>query len=260
MVDRTSSPFLNTGVNLWTAAADGSNLQQITSLTEPAGGFPHGAIWTPDGKALLGAGRIGGTNGLWVITLAADGSACHCPPRLIPTSAGSDIDFVGSVLSSAKGASSSYANLGLFIRLDPTVLVVYWSTNYDGFTLESAAELPAGLSWSSVTGPYFRAGPYFEYRESRAALASRKFFRLHYPGVLVLTPPEPEMAFRLEPNAAVLNWPQNYVGYALETTTNLAPPVLWTPLDGAYLNTNGLFEFRRTLPGLPQEFYRLRWP
>ena len=120
--------------------------------------------------------------------------------------------------------------------------------------------MPAGLSWSTVNGPYFRAGPYFEYRESRAALLSQKHFRLHYPGVLVLTPPEPEMEFQLEPNAAVLTWPRNYVGYTLEATTNLSPPTLWTPLDGGYVNTNGVFEYRRVLPGPPQEFYRLRGP
>jgi hypothetical protein len=154
----------------------------------------------------------------------------------------------------------SYANLGLFIRLDPAVLVVYWSTNYDGFTLESAAKMEAGLSWTPVTGPYFRAGPYFEYHESRTTLAAQRYFRLHYPSVLVLTPPQPQMEFRLEPNAAVLNWPLNYVGYTLEATTNLSLPILWTPRDGAYVNTNGVFEYRRALPGPPQEFYRLRQP
>jgi hypothetical protein len=140
------------------------------------------------------------------------------------------------------------------------VLVVYWSTNYDGFTLESATELPAGRLWSPVTGPYFRAGSYFEYRESRGALAAREYFRLHYPGVLVFTPAEPEMEFHLEPHAAVLNWPLNYVGYTLEATTNLAPPILWTPINGDYRNTNGVFEYRRALPGPPEEFYRLRGP
>ena len=72
--------------------------------------------------------------------------------------------------------------------------------------------------------------------------------------------PNREMEFHLEPNAAVLNWPLNYVGYTLEATTNLSPPSLWTPLDGAYVNTNGVFEYRRALPGPPQEFYRLRGP
>jgi len=156
--------------------------------------------------------------------------------------------------------SVSHANLGLFIRLDPSAMVVYWSTNYDGFALESASAMPAGLSWSPVTGPYFRAGPNFEYRESLMALQARKFFRLRFPGVLILTPPEPAVEFHLEPTAAVLNWPLNYVGYTLEATTNLSPPALWTRLDGPYMNASGVFEYRRILPGPPQEFYRLRGP
>jgi hypothetical protein len=257
--DPNISPVLDAGRNLWVVQLGAqTNVFQITALTGSTNGFPNGAVWAPIGKKLVGAGRIGGVNGLWVIPLAADGSACHCPPILLPTSPGDDIDFAGSVL--APSSSVSYASLGLFIRLDPAVLVVYWSTNYDGFALESTPALPAGLLWSSVTGPYFRAGPYFEYRETRSALALQKYFRLHYPGVLVLTPPEPEMEFHVEPNAAVLNWPLNYVGYTLEATTNMSPPVLWTPLGGSYLNTNGVFEYRRILPGPPQEFYRLRGP
>ena len=95
-------------------------------------------------------------------------------------------------------------------------------------------------------------------REARTALAAQKYFRLRFPGVLVLTPPEPQMVFHIEPNAAVLNWPLNYVGYSIEATTNLSPPAVWVPLPGNAVNTNGVFEYRRVLPGPPQEFYRLR--
>ena len=259
--DPNLSQLLDAGRNLWVVTLGGqTNVYQITALAGNTNGFPNGAVWTPGGNKLVTAGRIGGVNGLWVIPVSSDGSACHCQPELLPTSPGDPIDFAGSVLTTANGTGASYANLGLFIRLDPTLLVVYWSTNYDGFSLEAAAELPAGLAWSSVTGPYFRAGPYFEYRESRAALAARKYFRLHYPGVLVLTPPEPAMTLHLEPNAAVLNWPINYVGYSIEATTNLAPPVLWIPLPGEAVNTNGVIEYRHVLPGPAQEFYRLRGP
>ncbi len=258
--DPNISPVLDAGHNLWVVNLGGqTNIYQITALTG-TNGFPNGAVWSPGGNKLVTAGCIGGVNGLWVIPVSSDGSACHCQPELLPTSPGDPIDFAGSVLTTATGASASYANLGLFIRLDPALLVVYWSTNYDGFALESATELPAGLSWSSVTGPYFRAGPYFEYREARTALAARKYFRLHSPGVLVLTPPEPAMALHLEPNAAVLNWPLNYVGYTIEATTNLSPPALWIPLADRTVNTNGMFEYRRVLPGPAQEFYRLRGP
>lgn len=234
-----------------------TNVYQITALTGNSA-FRNGAVWTPGRNKLVSAGRINGTNGLWVIPLATDGSACHCPPILLPTTPGDDIDFAGGVVASS--VSVSYANLGLFIRSEPSAIVVYWSTNYDGFTLQSAAEMPAALSWTPVNGPYFRNGPWFEYHESRAALAMRKHFRLAYPGVLVLTPSQPQLDFHLEPNAAILNWPLNYVGYTLEAATNLTPPVIWQPLDGPYPNTNGAFKFRRTLPGPPQEFYRLRGP
>jgi hypothetical protein len=257
LADRVSSAFINTGVNLWIASADGSNLRQITALTEPDG-FPRGAVWTHDGRALVGAGRIGGTNGLWVLPVNADGSACHCPPRLLPISPGTDVEFAGSVLG--RPTSATYANLGLFIRLEPETLVVYWSTNYDGFTLQSAESLPAGFSWSLVTGPYFRAGPYYEHRRPRSELTQRTFYRLAYPGVLILTPTEPQLGFGFEGNEAVLTWPLNYVGYSVETATNLAPPVIWAPLPGPYLSTNGYFELRRSLSGRPQEFFRLRGP
>jgi hypothetical protein len=259
--DPSISTQLAAGRNLWVVKpAAPTSIHQITSLTGNNDGFPNGAVWSSDGHKLVGAGRIGGINGVWVLPLAADGSACHCPPRLLPTSAGPDIDFVGGVINAAP--SISYTNLGLFIRLEPEVMVVYWSTNYDGFTLQSALELPAGLSWAPVSGPYFRAGPYFEYREPRAVLAQRKYFRLQYPGVLVLTPPEPTIHFSITGGQAVLRWPAGYVGYTLETATNLAPPVIWQPLPGPYGLTNGAFELRTNLvtPPRREQYFRLRWP
>ncbi|MBI3853461.1 MAG: PD40 domain-containing protein [Verrucomicrobia bacterium] len=260
MADAPSgSTAIDAGHDLWIVELGAqTNVYQITALTGGADGFPNGAVWKPNGEALVTAGTIFGTNGLWVLPLTPNGTDCDGPPLLLPTSPGDPIDFAGSVVGSLPQVS--YTNLGLFIRLEPNVVVVYWSTNYDGFTLESAANLPAGFTWTPVSGPYFRAGPNFEYRESRAALQPRKFFRLRYPGILYLTPPEPELEIHREPNAAVLNWPLNYVGYTLEATPSLSPPAVWTPLNGPYLNTNGVFEYRRTLPGPPQEFYRLRWP
>ena len=257
--DPDVSTAIDAGRNLWIVHLDGeTNAHQLTALNGNPDRFPNGAVWKHDGTALVTAGTIYGTNGLWVLPLTADGTDCDGPPVRLPTSLGDPVDFAGSVIGTLP--TVSYANLGLFIRRDPAAVVVYWSTNYDGFALESALEIPAGFSWSLVGGPYFRVGPNFEYHESLAALSARKYFRLRFPGVLILTPPEPMVTFHLEPSVAVLNWPVNYVGYTLEATTNLSPPILWTPQAGTYLNTNGLFEFRRNLPGPPQEFFRLRWP
>jgi hypothetical protein len=254
MADRISSSFINTGVNLWTS--DGSNLRQITALTEPDG-FPRGAIWKPDGRGLVGAGTIGGTNGLWIIPVAADGGACHCSPILLPTSPGNTIDFAGSIILAPQPA---VAKPGLFIRTEPNAVVVYWSTNFDGFVLEYATDLSGNPTWTQIDGPYFLAGGYYEYHEAKSALATKKFFRLRYPGIFFLTPIEAELSFELDSNQAVLTWPADYVGYTLESTTSLEPPATWTPVSGSYGITNGQFEFRQNLNTKPREFFRLRWP
>jgi hypothetical protein len=257
MADRTSSAFINTGVNLWTAFENGSNPKQITALTDPDG-FPNGAIWTPDGRGLVGAGSIGGTNGLWVIPVAADGTLCHCPPRLLPTSPGDAIDFAGSIVVAPQPA---VAKPGLFIRTEPNAVVVYWSTNYDGFVLEYSTDLAGNSTWTEIDGPYFLAGGYYEYHEAKSSLATKKFYRLRYPWIFFLTPSEAELSFELQTGEAVLTWPADYVGYTLESTTNLAPPAIWTPVTGSYGITNGQFEFRQSLPNTkPREFFRLRWP
>ncbi len=178
MADQSSPLFLNTGVNLWTANADGSNLRQITALTG-ADGFPHGAIWTPDGRGIIGAGAIGGMNGLWVIPLESDGGACHCAPRLLLTSVGSDIDFVGSVLVALPPLVESRP--GLFIRTEPNVVVVYWSTNYDGYTLESTTDLAPPIIWTPLTATVNPADGQFEFSRDLISLKPQEFFRLRRP-------------------------------------------------------------------------------
>jgi hypothetical protein len=60
-------------------------------------------------------------------------------------------------------------------------VVVYWTTNSAGFTLESAANLQAPI-WTPIAGPYNTVNAYFEYSEPRAALSFAKFFRLHLTG------------------------------------------------------------------------------
>ena len=65
--------------DLYTLNADGTALAQITAFTNVNDGFLYGAIWSPAGNCLLGAGAIYGTNGLWKIPLTTDGQHCDCP-------------------------------------------------------------------------------------------------------------------------------------------------------------------------------------
>jgi hypothetical protein len=241
--------------DLYTINADGTVLAQITAFTNASDGFLYGAIWTPAGNCLLGAGAIYGTNGLWKIPLTSDGQHCDCPAKLLPTTAGDPIDFAGSVIVAP---ATIIAKPGLFIRADENAIVVYWSTNYQGFSLQAAASLNTNSSWTAITGPYFQNGGYYEYHEAKTALAATKFFRLQYPGTIILQPLKPRLSLQLDSGQTVLSWSTNYVGYTLESATNLNPPVIWSPLNASGVSTNGQFEFRQSF-SLPREFFRLHW-
>jgi WD40 repeat protein len=122
----------NGQADLYTINADGMALAQISAFTSSADGFVHGAIWTPDGKWLVGAGSIGSTNGLWLIPLTPDAQQCDCPAHLLPTTPGDPIDFASSAIAAA---APTVAKPGLYISANDTNLVVTWSTNYQGFSL-----------------------------------------------------------------------------------------------------------------------------
>jgi len=256
--DPTPNSAINAGFNAWVLDGLGrTNAHQITAWTGNSA-LPYGVIWKPDGTGLVGAGKINGTNGLWIIPLAPDGSACHCPPILLPTSPGDPVEFAGSI---SVAPQSVIPKPGLFIRKETNAIVVYWSTNYDGFILQYTTTVSPNATWTEIDGPYFLANGYYEYHEAKSALLPTKIFRLAYPGIFFLTPPVASLTFGVESNQAVITWPSDYVGYTLESTTNLHPPILWNPVAGTYGVTNGQFQFRQNLnSGKPSEFFRLRWP
>jgi hypothetical protein len=241
--------------DLYTINVNGSGVAQISAFTNVNDGFLYGALWTPAGDGLIGAGSIYGTNGLWLIPLTSDGQHCDCPARLLPTTAGDPIDFAGSVISAP---AAVIAKPGLFIRSDANAIVVYWSTNYQGFILQATASLNPDSSWDPISGPYFLNGSYYEYHEAKTSLAATKIFRLAYPGTIVIQPSQPKLSMQLQSGQAVLAWSTNYVGYTLEGTTNLTPPVIWSPLNATGVNPSGQFEFRQN-PALPRQFFRLHW-
>jgi hypothetical protein len=257
-----TSAYISPGrQDIFTINADGTAPSQISAHTNTVDGFPHGTIWAPAGNALIGAGTINATNGLWIIPLTSDGGHCDCPAILLPTSTGDPIDFAGSVVSAPE---TVVAAPGLYIRSDPNQVVVYWSTNYQGFGLQSTPSLGTDAVWTAVAGPYFLNGNWFEYHESKAALQTTRYFRLQYPTIIYVTPLQPKLVltFQTHSNQIVLNWLTNYAGYTLESTANLAAPVMWLPItNGIGTLTNGQFEFRTNVDStLPREFFRLRWP
>jgi hypothetical protein len=187
LVDGNSSASVDNGVNLWLANPDGTGLVQLSGFSGGSNGFPHGVIWTPDESALVGAGTIFGTNGLWVIPLTPDLTDCDGPPILLPTTPGDAIDFAGSIVAAPGSPLVSAQPPNLLIRQTPDMVVVYWNTNDVGYTLESAEDL-AAPAWTSINGPYYLNGDFIEYWQARTNLLTTEFFRLHYTGAVIISP------------------------------------------------------------------------
>jgi hypothetical protein len=166
------------GTNLYVVHPDGTGLNRISGFSDGTNRFPHGALWSPAGDALVGAGTIFGTNGIWIIPLALDFTECDGMPWRLPTTPGLPIDFAGSIVV-APAAPQTVVPPGLFIRLDPDAVVVYWSADYADFTLESTTNLSASSTWTPLNGPYDFDGYYYQYRLPLAALQQKQFFRLH---------------------------------------------------------------------------------
>jgi hypothetical protein len=254
-----SSAFsADAGTNLWVVRGDGTDLTQISGFTDGMNHFPHGALWTPDSSGLVGAGTVFGTNGLWLIPLTPDYLDCDGPPILLPTSPGDAIDFAGSIVVAPTPLVVLTQAPGLFIRQTPGAVVVYWNTNFAGYTLESKPDVSTS-GWAPVAGPYFLDGSYFEHWELRSALAPQEFFRLHYTGAFVLSQP-PLLTITLQGNNVLLTWPSTFAGFTLQTKSDPAAATSWNDLPGPYAASSGNYQYQESLNSAGARFFRLRGP
>jgi hypothetical protein len=172
-VSGSTAQSIDAGKDLWVVSADGTSSHQITGLTG-LNGFPHGALWSPTGDALVGAGTLFDLNGLWVIPLTEDRSACAGMPQRLPTMPGDPIDFAGSIVVAPTAPE-------LFVRGQVGEVVLWWRKGATAYVLETTDQLGASAMWMQVSGPYPVVGNFHEVRLPQAQLAPAAFFRLRYP-------------------------------------------------------------------------------
>jgi dipeptidyl aminopeptidase/acylaminoacyl peptidase len=165
--------------NLWLFNADGGNLRQITAL-KGNDALPYGAVWAPDERALVSAGTIWGTNGLWILRLTADGNYCGCAPIRLPTTPGASIQLAGSI-AVAPAPTQGEIQPGFFIHREGDEVVVYWGTIFSEFHLEYASSLSPAAAWTRIDGPYDTDGYFFYHTEPLQNLPERRFYRLAKP-------------------------------------------------------------------------------
>ena len=167
-------PGTTVGRDLYTMPANGSEAHQLTGFTDATNGFPFGALWSPDAGALVGAGMVRGVNGLWVLPINAEATACVGNPFRLPTTPGDLIDIAGSI-------RVGIAPPKLYIRYEPGVAVISWDTHATTFVLESTPELSPGSVWVPIPGPYAVNAGFFEVPVPNPELRDTTFFRLRRP-------------------------------------------------------------------------------
>jgi hypothetical protein len=221
-VDNNSASSLDTGTNLWVVSPDGSNLSRICDFTGTTNHFPHGALWSPDSSSLVGAGTIGGTNGLWIIPLNAGRTDCQGAPTLLPTTPGDAIDFAGSIV-----VAGPPPTVPLLAAVSHTnTLLIVWTTNLAAYALEYTLSLTPPITWTPVGGPYSIVGINYLYQEAFDTSLRGKIFRL--------APSAPRVSIRGAAGVLNVYWSTNSAGYTLQSTTNLAPPFVWQTIAGPY--------------------------
>lgn len=167
-------PATGLGQNLYTMHTDGSEMHRITGFTDATNGFPFGAIWSPAGDALIGAGSIRGQNGLWIIPIDDGTCACAGSPVRLPTTPGDLIDIAGSI-------RVGYTPPVLYIHRAPGEIVIFWDKAARNFVLEAAADFEPASGWIRLDGPYIIEGNFNVVRVPDALMAEFSFFRLVRP-------------------------------------------------------------------------------
>ena len=68
--------------------------------------------------------------------------------------------------------------------------------------------------------------------------------------------PSPDFNITSQGNNSILTWSTNAIGFTVQTTTNLAPPIVWTPVTPAPVVVNGLETVTNSVAG-NLKYYRL---
>jgi uncharacterized repeat protein (TIGR03803 family) len=77
-----------------------------------------------------------------------------------------------------------------------------------------------------------------------------------YGMVFSITLPTPPLTITLSGTNDVVTWPTNVLAFTLQSTTNLAPPMVWTIISPPYAVVNGQNTVTNRISGT-QTFYRL---
>ncbi len=256
-----SNPYKSSGT-VFAVNTDGSGFRTLHTFdfawgTNSGGEIPSAGLILSD-NTLFGTTAYGGSDGAGtVFALNTDGTGF----RIIHT-----FTTVGRVGTNYDGYVPSG---GLTLRDG----MLYGSTREGGssgggtiFTLATNGNLFATLhaftasSWSYLVNDYTNSdggGPFGGVVVGGNMLYGTAFYDgpLGKGTVFSLIIP-PRLGVCLTNGGLILSWSTNAIGFTLQSTTNLSPPVLWAPVSASPNATNGQYMVVVPTSGTPQ-FYRL---
>ena len=149
----------------------------------------------------------------------------------------------------------SQVKLGLAMTAGTGTITLAWPTNVAGYALQYATNLSPPVVWrpylsgfaamingqNVVTG--LKSGP-------------RMFFRLVTKVSQIISTAQPRLGIIVMGKSLIVTWPSNAVGFILQSTTSLAPPVIWNTVLSAPAVINGQDVVTNPVSG-SQMFFRL---
>jgi uncharacterized repeat protein (TIGR03803 family) len=232
---------------------DGSNFTNLYSFTAGAGTYPHitnydGAVPTAGliqlGNTLYGTAQLGGSNGYGTVyAINIDGS--HFTNLFSFTGPSDGAIPSGALIASGNklygttqsGGSSWNGNV--------------FSINTDGSGFKNLysfrGTLNHGTDGVSPDASLILSGNTLYGTTAHGGIPNASFGS--GGTVFRLTLPQPLLTMTLSAANVILTWPSDATGFTLQTTTNLAPPVVWIPVSGQNIVTNAISG--------TQQFFRL---
>jgi uncharacterized repeat protein (TIGR03803 family) len=229
-----------------------TNLHSFSALvgnTNSDGAQPFGGL-TLSGNTLFGTTLYGGANSNGVLfKLNTDGSGYTNLHTFSALNNRTNSDGVnpygalflsGNTLYGTASAGGSVSNGTVFVlNTDGTGFRVLY--NFSGLVNNANADGAgpvSGILWSNTL---------YGMTHNGGSGTNGTVFSLFVP---------PPLAIGAAATNAILAWPTNALGFALQSTTNLAPPVVWSNVLTAPMNINGQNTVTNPVPG-GQMFYRL---
>jgi PKD repeat protein len=135
------------------------------------------------------------------------------------------------------------------------ILTLSWPTNAVGYALQYTTNLSPPVVWRPfLSAPAMINGQYIA---TSLMSGPQMFFRLTTGiSALITSPSGPKLTLLLAGEKLILTWPASALGFILQSTTNLSPPIIWNTVPSTPASINGQNVVTNVISG-SQMFFRL---